>query len=135
MPSNTLLLVARIFLAALFIVSGYGKFVGGPANFAGYLVQHGFPAPLFFAWATTALELLGGLAILVGLATRPVAIALMLFCFGTAAVAHLDLGDPTQLLKNIGIAGGFLLLAATGPGSISLDARLLGRGPARTSLA
>jgi len=134
MSNNTLLLVGRILLALLFIVSGYGKLVGDPANFAGYLAQMGFPAALFFAWATTALELLGGLAILVGLATRPVAAALALFCIATALLAHFDLGDPTQLLKNLGLAGGYLLLAGTGAGAISVDARL-GLGTARPSLA
>jgi putative oxidoreductase len=132
MPNNTVLLVGRILLALLFIVSGYGKLVGGPANFAGYLGQMGFPAPLFFAWATTALELFGGLAILVGVATRPVAIALALFCVATALVAHL--GESTALLKNLGLAGGFLLLASTGAGAISLDAKL-GQGSAKASLA
>lgn len=132
MPNNTLLLVGRILLALLFIVSGYGKLVGGPANFAGYLTQMSFPAPLFFAWATTALELLGGLALLVGFATRPVAAALALFCVATAVLAHL--GDATALLKNVGLAGGYLLLVTTGAGAYSVDARL-GQGTARTSLA
>jgi len=132
MPNNTLLLVGRILLALIFIVSGYGKLAGGPANFAGYLTQMGFPAALLFAWATTALELLGGLAILIGLATRPVAAALALFCIATALVAHL--GDSTALLKNLGLAGGYLLLAATGAGAISVDAKL-GQRSARTSLA
>jgi putative oxidoreductase len=132
MPNNTLLLVGRILLALLFVISGYGKLAGGPANFAGYLGQMGFPGPLFFAWATTALELLGGLAIAVGLATRPLAVALALFCVATGLVAHL--GESTALLKNLGLAGGFLLLASTGAGAISLDAKL-GQGSAKASLA
>lgn len=132
MPNNTLLLVSRILLALLFIVAGYGKLAGGPANFAGHLTQMGFPAAIFFAWATTALELLGGLAILIGLATRPVAAALALFCIATALVAHL--GQSTELLKNLAIAGGYLLLAVTGAGAFSADAKL-GQGTAKTSLA
>lgn len=134
MPNNTVLLVGRILLALLFIVAGYGKLSGGPANFAGYLTQMGFPAAILFAWATTAVELLGGLAILVGLFTRPTAVALALFSIATALVAHLDFAEPTQLLKNLGLAGGFLLLATTGAGAFSLDARL-GHGTAKTSLA
>lgn len=126
MPNSTLILVARIFLALLFIVGGFGKLAGGPANFAGYLGSLGFPAPLFFAWATIAVELLGGLAILLGFQTRNAAYALAAFCIASAIVAHFDFADQnqmTQFLKNLGLAGGFLLLAATGPGTLSIDGR------------
>lgn len=134
MPNNSVLLLGRILLAVLFIVSGYGKLVGGPANFAGALGHMGFPAPLFFAWATTALEFLGGLAILVGVATRPVAVALALFCLATAFVVHLPADQMTPFMKNLGLAGGFLLLASTGAGALSVDARL-GQKTEKPSLA
>lgn len=126
MPNSTLLLVARVFLALLFIIGGFGKLAGGPAGFAGYLGSLGFPAPLFFAWATIAVEALGGLAILIGFKTRLAAYVLAAFCIGTALVAHFDFADQnqmTQFLKNLGLAGGFLLLAGTGAGAISVDGR------------
>lgn len=126
MPNSTVLLVSRIFLALLFIVGGFGKLAGGPAGFAGYLGSLGFPAPLVFAWATIAVEALGGLAILVGFKTRVAAYVLAAFCIGTALVAHFDFADQnqmTQFLKNLGLAGGFLLLAGTGAGAISVDGR------------
>jgi putative oxidoreductase len=124
MPNSTVILIARILLSLLFIVGGWGKLAGGPANFAGYVATFGFPAPLFFAWATIAVELLGGLAVLVGFQTRIAAYVLAAFCVGTALLAHFDFADQnqmTQFLKNLGLAGGFLLLAATGAGRYSVD--------------
>ena len=126
MPNSTLVLVARVFLALLFIAGGYGKLAGGPAGFAGYLGSLGFPAPLFFAWATIAVELIGGIFVLVGFQTRLAAYALAAFCVASAVVAHFDFADQNQMthfLKNLGLAGGFLLLAATGPGTLSVDGR------------
>lgn len=126
MANNTIILVARIALGLLFIVAGFGKLAGGPANFAGYLGSLGFPAPLFFAWATAIVELLGGIAVIAGFQTRTAAYALAAFSVGSALVAHFDLASQdqtTQLLKNLGLAGGFLLLAVTGAGWLSIDGR------------
>jgi putative oxidoreductase len=126
MPNSTLLLVSRIFLSLLFLFAGFGKLMGGPAGFAGYVGSLGLPAPMLVAWATIALEILGGLAILVGFQTRIAAYALAAFCVASALIAHFDFADQnqaTQFLKNLGLAGGFLLLTATGPGSISVEGR------------
>jgi putative oxidoreductase len=73
-----------------------------------------------------ALELLGGLAILVGWQTRVVAFLLAGFCLLSGVIFHGDLGDQAQriqLLKNLGLAGGFLFLVAHGAGAWSLDKR------------
>ena len=126
MPNSSVITVSRILLSIIFIVAGAGKLMGGPANFAGYLGQLGFPAPLFFAWATTLLELVGGLMLLVGFQVRAVAIALAAFCVASAFVAHFDFADQTQMssfMKNIALAGGYLLLTVTGAGPLSIDGR------------
>ena len=71
-------------------------------------------------------ELLGGLAILIGFQTRIAAWVLALFCVATALVAHMDWADAMQLIhfqKNLAMAGGFLVLAAFGAGAYSVDAR------------
>jgi putative oxidoreductase len=71
-----------------------------------------------------ALELGGGLAILGGAFTRWIALALAAFSLVSAALFHADFGDAAQAInfwKNVAMAGGFLMLAAHGAGSYSLD--------------
>lgn len=117
MTDQTLLL-ARLLLAALFIVAGFGKFTG-IEGFAGMLGGKGFPAPLIMAYAVAALELLGGIAIAIGVLVRPVSIALAAFCIAAAFIGHM--GDTTAILKNFALAGGFLALAAAGAGSLAVQ--------------
>ncbi|HSG96347.1 MAG TPA: DoxX family protein, partial [Afifellaceae bacterium] len=74
-------------------------------------------------------ELVGGLMIAAGFFTRITALALAGFTLVAAGVFHANFGDQMQMIlfmKNLSIAGGFLLLAAIGPGSLSVDARWTG---------
>ncbi len=71
-------------------------------------------------------EVLGGIAVLIGFMTAPASWLLALFCIASALLAHSNIGDQIQFImffKNLAMAGGFLVLAASGPGSISVDAR------------
>lgn len=115
-------LVARLGLAALFIVAGYGK-IGSYEGVAGYMSSMGVPGALLPA--VIALELVGGIAIAVGYRTRLVAFLLAGFSFLSGLIFHspLDPNEQTQFLKNLAIAGGFLLLVVHGAGKYSLDAR------------
>ena len=116
--NDRILVLARVLLAALFVVSGFGK-LSNPAGFAGMLGKIGMPAPDMLAYAVGLFELLGGLAVLVGFQIRAVSYLLAAFCIATAFIAHT--GDMTQLLKNFGLAGGFLALAVAGAGAYSVD--------------
>lgn len=121
---NIALLAARILLAILFIVAGFGK-LGNIEGFAGYMASGGVPA--FLAWPVVALEILGGLAILLGFQTRTAALALAGFSVLAGLLYHFDPADQmqmTSLMKNLGLGGGFLLLAVTGAGAWSVDAKL-----------
>jgi len=123
-------LAARILLSLLFIVAGFGK-LQDVAGFTGYMTSGGVPA--FLAWPTIALEFLGGIAVLIGLFTRPVALALAGFSLLSALLFHLVPADQMQMtmfMKNLGLAGGFILLAAQGAGAYSADARLGRKSPA-----
>lgn len=130
------LLLARIGLAAIFLYSGYGK-VTGLTGFSTYLVNHGFPPGTTYPLAALAglTELLGGLAILLGLQTRAAALVLALFVLVAALIGHRfweaeaaqRSNQLIHFLKNIAMIGGFLALYAAGPGAFSLDARLRGR--------
>ena len=73
---NAGLLVARILLSAMFILAGIGK-LGDVQGFAGYVASGGLPG--FLAWPVIVLEILGGLALLVGFQTRLAALGLGLF--------------------------------------------------------
>jgi putative oxidoreductase len=125
MTNDVTLLVSRIFLAILFLVSGLGM-LASPGGFAGYMGAIGMPAPMLVTWLVIALKVLGGLALVAGFQTRYVAYAFAAFCVATAFIGHFDFADQNQMtafLKNIGLAGGFLLLSVTGAGAYAIDAR------------
>lgn len=117
----TLSLLGRICLSLLFIISGWGK-ISGYAGTQQYMEAMGVPGVLLPL--VILLELGGGLAIATGLFTRWIAIALALFSVATALIFHDNFGDAMQAVsfwKNVGMAGGFLLLAAHGAGELSID--------------
>ncbi|MFV1876975.1 DoxX family protein [Nioella sp.] len=114
----------RILMALIFVVAGFGK-LGDVQGFAGYMASGGIPAIL--AWPAVLFEILAGLALLVGFMTRPVALALAAFSIVTAFLYHFDMGNQMQqimFLKNLAMAGGYLVIAAHGAGALSLDNRL-----------
>jgi putative oxidoreductase len=114
-------LVGRILLALVFIQSGVSKIVSY-ADTVGYMEQHGVPG--FLLPLVILTEAGGGLCVLLGVFTRGAAIALAGFCILVALVFHHDLGNANQMInfvKNITIAGGFLVLAGSGPGAFALS--------------
>jgi putative oxidoreductase len=125
MSTNLQLLIGRVLLSIIFIMAGISK-LGGVDGTAGYMASMGIPLPGLTVWLVIALEILGGIAILLGFFTRYAAWALAAFCVASGYLAHFQPEDQMQMIsfmKNLAIAGGFLVLAATGPGSLSVDAR------------
>jgi putative oxidoreductase len=113
----------RVLLALLFLLAGVGK-LGAYNATAAYMSSVGVPGRLLPA--VIAIELLGSLAIILGWKTRAVALLLAGFSVVTALIFHNNFADQIQMLmflKNISIAGGFLLLVANGAGPLSLDQR------------
>jgi len=118
-------LLARVFMSSLFILYGYFK-ITAFAGTTGYMAGKGLPIPSLMAAIAVAVELGGGLLILIGYQTRLVALILAIYVVLSALIAHRALGDPGQLnhfFKNMAITGGFLALMASGAGRYSLDAR------------
>jgi putative oxidoreductase len=116
-------LAGRIFLAAMFLLSGLGK-IGSYAATAGYMSAVGVPAALLPLVIAT--EILGALAIIIGWKTRLTAFLLAGFTVIAAIAFHSNFADQMQMimfLKNVSIAGGFLLLVANGAGPLSVDHR------------
>ena len=119
---NFTLLIGRLGLALIFILSGIGKLEAYQAT-AKLLVAHALPPGLLplviFA------ELGGGLAVLCGLLTRWAAVGLFVYTLLAAMIFHSNFADHEQwinFMKNLAIAGGFLVLAVRGAGGLSLDA-------------
>ncbi|TWO72910.1 DoxX family protein [Caenimonas sedimenti] len=125
-----LALAGRVGLVALFLPAGIGKL----ANLAGVtalIASKGLPFADAVAVATAGFEILASLAVLAGWKTRWAALALaaftvlagLLFHDFWAAAAAQRMAQQQAFFKNLGIAGGLLLLAALGPGMLSIDAR------------
>jgi putative oxidoreductase len=116
-------LAGRFLLSSLFLVSGLGK-LGAYAATAGYMASLGVPGALLPVVIAT--EILGAIAIIVGWKTRIVAFLLAGYSLLTALVVHMNFADQNQathFLKNVAIAGGFMLLVVNGAGPLSLDRR------------
>jgi len=122
-PQQYAELLGRILLASLFLLAGLSK-IGNYAGTAGYMASVGLPGALLPA--VIALEVLGGIAIIIGWQTRIVSLLLAGFSALSATLFHNNFGDQTQMimfLKNFSIAGAFLMLFAKGAGPLSLDQR------------
>ena len=116
----------RVLLATLFLLAGLQK-IGNYEGTLAYMASQGVPG--FTLPLVIALEVLGALAIIVGWQTRLVALLLAGFSIASGLLFHFKPDDAmqmTMLLKNLSIAGGFLLLVAHGAGAWSVDGRRRG---------
>ncbi|WP_322893594.1 MULTISPECIES: DoxX family protein [unclassified Yoonia] len=113
--NDALLLAARVLIGALFLGGAVQKLIS-PGDAADLLV--GFNLPVTLVWLALAYNALAGLAVVIGVAVRPVALSLALYCAVTS-VFHFIPDDPWQMsifVKNWAIAGGCLALAVAGAG-------------------
>ena len=128
--NHSAMLVGRILLSLVFLIAGYRKLMGVAAS-AGYFAKLGFPMPEVMVWVAIAVELGGAILLIVGWKTRWAALLLALFTLIATFAAHRFWEvDPAQyanqmnhFLKNLAIVGGMVILAATGPGALSVDGR------------
>ncbi len=137
-PNSALLLLARVLLSFMFIYSGFGKLMDA-AGTAGMIAGAGLPAATALVYLAGLFEPVAGLAVLVGFQTKIVGWALAVFCVFTGLVFHssainvpdfpaaangwLTVLNQIMLMKNITLAGAYILLATVGAGAYSLDAR------------
>ncbi|UAJ12450.1 DoxX family protein [Glacieibacterium megasporae] len=118
-------LIGRVGIAAIFVLSGLSK-VAAPAATIGYIQSIGLPLPELALAVSVLIELVGGIALVLGYQTRIAAGVLAAFAIVTAVLFHNAFGDQNQLIhffKNVAIAGGLLNVIALGGGSWSIDAR------------
>ena len=118
------LLVGRIALGLIFLIGGL-TWLFGMSPPIGYIASKGFPAPALLGWLALIFKLGGAILIVLGFKTRLGALMLVLFTVVTAFGFHpfwVD-GEYNTFMKELSMIGGLLVLAATGPGAISLDAK------------
>ncbi len=127
-------LLARIFMSTIFLISGYGKFVGYSGQVEN-LSAMGVPMAGFLIIAAIVFEIGGGGLLLLGFKSRIAAAALIVFTITATLMFHAfwtfeGAERATQMinfLKNLSIMGGLLMVVAYGSGPYSIDRRMVVR--------
>jgi len=130
-PLAGAILAGRVLLATLFLIFGFDKLSHYSAA-VGYMVQTGAPLPPVAAVIAIVAELGLSVTLILGVFTRPLAVLLAVYTFGTALIGHhfwtmtgLDRYlNEINFYKNVSIIGGLILLAVTGAGRYSVDAKI-----------
>jgi len=133
--------LGRFLLALVFVLSGFGK-IWGIDGTAQQMASHGIPLPNILVYGVVLLELGGGLALMFGLFTRPLALIFALYLVTLAVVFHGYWAMPVAELRvqriafyeHLSMLGGMLYVLAFGAGPYSLDA-LIGLERPRRSVA
>ncbi len=128
---DVVILVARIMILTLFLYFGW-TYLTEHATVLAFLRSVHAPVPEFTAIVATIMEFFGGLVLLLGFWTRPLAALFAVYTVGTALIGHAfwNAANPAEhhtafvhFFKNISIAAGFLFLCALGPGKYSIDGK------------
>ncbi len=128
--NNALNLLGRLMLVALFLPAGLSKLSAFEGT-VGYIDSVGLPLPAVAAALAVVIEVVGSLALLLGFQTRIAAAVLAVFTLVASVFFHAfwaaapEQAFVQQLLffKNIAVTGGLLILATSGAGAWSLDAK------------
>jgi putative oxidoreductase len=121
-------LAARILIALIFVLSGFGKITGFEGT-VGYIASKGLPLPQIAAAAAIVVELGGGILLIVGWKARWAAGAMFVFTAAAAVLFHnfwavpADQAQNTMIhfMKNISMMGGLLYVVVYGSGPLSLE--------------
>lgn len=117
---GSMLLLGRILLASIFAISGVRKAMAFSAT-AQFMAAKGLPYAEVLLAATIALELIGSLMLVMNVFAPPAALALAAFCIVAGLVFHNPwtataaefMNQFNHFLKNVALAGGLLVVAAT----------------------
>ena len=122
--NNILDFSARFLISILFFLNGIFK-INNYDGTIDWMESFGMPGILLIP--AIILEILGPVLIIIGYKTKLAAGLLSLFCIVTAVIFHNDFANQmqfTSFLKNIALAGGFLILFVNGAKGFSLDNKL-----------
>jgi putative oxidoreductase len=137
------LLMLRLVIGFGFVAHGYAKLHRGPEKFGALLAFLGVPFPQFTAWFVALVELLGGLALMIGAFVLILSVPLIILHLVAMSTIHIHYGFSS--VNTIGLTpdgplfgppgfeisllyiGGIVVLAAFGPGALSVDGARSGR--------
>jgi putative oxidoreductase len=134
--SHVLNFISRVCMSAVFIAYGLPKLLHpetvanlGASKRLMAVVASGTPAPIWFGYLIGAIEVLGGIAIILGIKTRLVAWLFVIYLIVVTYFGHPfwetgEAGDKSNFYKNLAIIGAFLMLAVQGGGTHSVDGRM-----------
>ena len=126
MLDKLLNVAARLLMAQIFIISGFGKITAYGAT-QGYFSSLGLPMPSVLLPLVILIELGGGLALLFGFKARWAAAVLAAFTLLAALIAHTNFADQMQMInfmKNLAMTGGLLMFVRYGAGQPSIDEKI-----------
>jgi putative oxidoreductase len=126
--NDSVILAARLFLAALFLIFGWRK-LRDYSGTVSQMVRDGIPVPVLATVVAIFMELPVAFAVAIGAFTRPAAILLAFYTLGASLIEHRywtikganRVESLENFYKNLSIMGGFLLLCVTGAGRYSID--------------
>jgi putative oxidoreductase len=129
--ADLILLIARILLGWLFLTNGWMKLMN-VAGATAYLASLHVPGPGFWVWPALLGELLIGVTLILGIATRYASLFTFVYLIIATAIAHRywqypvaqQGGQYAHFCKNLGLMGAALMLFWAGPGRYSVDARM-----------
>ena len=117
-------ILGRLLLSAIFLINGIGKIFNYEATIQ---YMENFDVPDYLIIPAITVEILFPILLIIGYYTKFSALVLSLFTLVLAVIFHTDFSNQMQLmsfLKNIAIAGGFLIIFVYGPGKYSIDHKL-----------
>lgn len=124
--------VLRVVLGIIFIAHGKAKLDGGIDGTAGFFGSLNIPMPEVMAWVITILEIGGGILLIIGLATRIMALLFALEMIGTNLLVKVDMGLIAQggagAELDLAMLAGSLAILFLGPGKLAVDNKI-GLGP------
>lgn len=121
-------LVLRLILGFLIAAHGWQKLQAGPAMFGQNLEKLGVPLPELMAWVVVAVELGGGILLIVGFLTRLFALLLTINLVVAILLVKIKVGLIGEMGAgmelDLAYIAGFVALLLMGPGSASLDRQM-----------
>ncbi|MCE5170334.1 DoxX family protein [Paenibacillus profundus] len=118
-------LIIRLVLGIIFFVHGLQKFQGGIENTSGFFDSVGIPG--FMAYVVAAIELVGGICLVLGLGTRIVSGAFFIIMLGAVATVKWSMGFVGGYELDVALMAMSLHLLVSGSSLLSLDRMMFGR--------